>query len=72
MRRQEVSEQEARDIIARGGGWSHSNYDELLAHIMPLLTDSEAYSKASQACSDYMNQSLGSTDIILKEIENEK
>lgn len=64
--------QEARDIIARGGGWSHSNYDELLAHIMPLLTDSEAYSKASQACSDYMNQSLGSTDIILKEIENEK
>ena len=62
--------QEAKDIIARGGGWSHSCQDELVAHITPLLTDSDAYRKASQACTDYMNANLGSTDKILNTIED--
>lgn len=62
--------QEAKDIIARGGGWSHSCQDELIAHITPLLTDTEAYRKASQACTDYMNANLGSTDKILNTIED--
>ena len=61
--------QEARDIIARGGGWSHNNLDELTAHITPLLTDTDTYHKASQACTNYMNANLGSTDKILNTIE---
>ena len=64
--------QEAHALIACGGGWSHKNFDEFSAHITPLLTDPEAYNKASKACTDYMNKNLGSTAIILKEIENEK
>ena len=61
--------QEAHDIIARGGGWSHRNLDELTAHLTPLLTDPTAYDKASQACTDYMNENLGSTETILNAIE---
>lgn len=61
--------QEAHDIIARGGGWSHRNLDELSAHLTPLLTDPTAYDKASQACTDYMNENLGSTETILNAIE---
>lgn len=60
--------QEAHDIIARGGGWSVKDGTSN-AVLERLLTDEEAYQKASQACTDYMNENLGSTDIILKEIE---
>ena len=62
--------QEAHDIIARGGGWSHSTTDELVAHLTPLLTDDDAYRRASQACTEYMEANLGSTDKILKTIED--
>lgn len=61
--------QEAHDIIACGGGWSHSNYDEFLHHLTPLLTDSAAYTKASQACTDYMNQNLGCTIKIFRHVD---
>ena len=61
--------QEAHDIIACGGGWSHRTYDEFQNHLTPLLTDSEAYTKASQACTDYMNRNLGSTNRILKHVD---
>lgn len=61
--------QEAHDIIACGGGWSHSTYDEFLNHLTPLLTDSTAYTKASQACTDYMNQNLGCTWKILRHVD---
>lgn len=61
--------QEARDIIARGGGFSHNDGRQLQAHLHPLLADSKAYDKASQACLDYMNTNLGSTEKILKTIE---
>ena len=35
----------------------------------PLLESPEAYAKATQACLDYMNANLGSTDKILNTIE---
>lgn len=62
--------QEALDILARGGGFTHSDAASLERNLMPLLTDHEAYNRASQACTDYMNANLGSTDIILKTIED--
>ena len=61
--------QEAKDIIERGGGLSHNDAKELLRNIAPLLTNSDAYRSASQACTEYMNANLGSTDIILSTIE---
>ena len=61
--------QEAHDIITRGGGWSHMDADEFAAHLTPLLTDTTAYTNASQACTDYLSANLGSTDIILNTIE---
>ncbi len=61
--------QEARDIIERGGGWSVGNAKELDCCLAPLLTDPDAHHRASQACTDYMQQNLGSTDIILSTIE---
>lgn len=60
---------EARDIIALGGGWSHSTFDQLKAHLDTLLMQPDAHQKASQACTQYMQQNLGSTSIILNNIE---
>ena len=62
--------QEAKDIIACGGGFSHSDQTSLERHLKPLLTDAEAYRRASQACLDYMNANLGSTEKILSTIEH--
>ena len=59
-----------KDIIACGGGFSHSDQTSLERHLKPLLTDAEAYRRASQACLDYMNANLGSTEKILSTIEH--
>lgn len=61
--------QEALDIIERGGGFTHSDATTLEHNLESLLTDPEAYNRASQACTDYMNANLGSTDIILRTLE---
>ena len=61
---------EACDIIALGGGFSHTDGDTLARNITPLLTDNDAYRRASQACTSYMEVNLGSTDKILATIEN--
>ena len=60
--------QEAKDIIACGGGFTHSDYSRLSANLLPLLTDADAYRRASQACLDYMNANLGSTDKIIPKL----
>ena len=62
--------QEARDIIACGGGWSiRGEYDMEEGDFMRLLTHPEALQQASLACTDYMQQNLGSTDKILQTLE---
>lgn len=60
---------EARDIIARGGGFCHHNIDEMKNNLNPLLNDSDALEKASRACLDYMQENLGSTTKIMDTIE---
>ena len=67
--------QEAKDIIERGGGWSVENgehSEECGALLKRLLEDEEFYNKASQACTDYMNKNLGSTNLILRIVEDEE
>lgn len=61
--------QEAHDIIARGGGFSHHDASSLQHNLALLLDQPDTYRKASQACLDYMEANLGSTDIILDTIE---
>ncbi len=61
--------QEAHDIIARGGGWSISDFPSLDAPFSTLLSHPEALQKATQACNTYMNENLGSTEKILKTVD---
>ena len=61
--------QEAHDIIACGGGFTHSNGDQLSKNLQALLADGDAYRRASEACLEYMNANLGSTDIIINTLE---
>lgn len=62
--------QEARDIIACGGGWSiQGEHDLKEGDFMRLLTHPEALQQASQKCTNYMQKNLGSTEKILSTIE---
>jgi 3-deoxy-D-manno-octulosonic-acid transferase len=61
--------QEAHDIIAHGGGWSVKTSNQLDETIGRLLKNEEAYAKATQACTDYMNRNLGSTQKILRHVD---
>ena len=62
--------QEAKDIIACGGGWSiRGEYDMVEGEFKHLLTHPDELQRASQACLDYMSANLGSTEKILSTIE---
>lgn len=56
---------EACDIIALKGGFAHSTYPELEAHLDSLFDNSETYREASKTCTQYLNDNLGSSDLIL-------
>lgn len=60
---------EACDIIDCGGGYCHHDADELTHNLAALLDAPTSLATASQACLDYMNANLGSTDLIMKTIE---
>ena len=62
--------QEAKDLIACGGGFAHSDTATLETHLTPLLGDPQVLQRASEACRQYMAQNLGSTHKILDTIEN--
>ena len=57
--------QEACDILARGGGFTYADYDQLQSVLDTLFTDPAAYSHASEVCLQYMKENLGSTEKIL-------
>ena len=61
--------QEALDILACGGGFCHTDFVSLQSNLSPLLTNPSALQRSSQACLEYMQRNLGSTDIILHTIE---
>lgn len=60
---------EACDIIDCGGGYCHHDANELTHNLAALLGDPTARERASQACLDYMNANLGSTELIMNKIE---
>ena len=63
--------QEAHDLIACGGGFAYSDYNQLQHHIEKLLSDADALASASQSCMAYMDTNLGSSDAILAVVERQ-
>lgn len=59
---------EAVDLISRGGAFSISNYNQLKSITETLLYDNEAREKASENCSRYVKENVGSTEIIINQI----
>lgn len=64
--------QEAKDIIALGGGFAYSEYPALEQSLNHLLDNEVAYSKASEACAKYLADNLGSARKILDEVNKSK
>lgn len=62
--------QEAHDILACGGGFTYNTYDALQRSMDPLLDDADYYQTASQACRQYVEANLGSTEIIVEALGN--
>ena len=62
---------EACDVIARGGGFSYVSYVQLQHHLDALFKDEEAYNMASTVCTQYLNDNLGSTQLILSQVEED-
>ncbi|MBQ9418326.1 MAG: 3-deoxy-D-manno-octulosonic acid transferase [Bacteroidales bacterium] len=61
--------QEAHDIIALGGGWSISTYEELTGVVVPLLADPARLNTPSEICREYISSHVGGTDAILRSLE---
>lgn len=59
---------EAKDIISLGGGYSYQQYEQLQRTLDALLDDEAYYLKSSKVCTQYLNQNLGSAEIILSTI----
>lgn len=61
--------QEAKDIIALGGGFSYSDYSTLEQTMDRLLTNDELYANVSAVCSKYLEDNLGSTTLIMEKVK---
>ena len=62
---------EARDVIASGGGFSYVSYVQLQHHLDTLFNDSVAYDTASKVCRKYLDDNLGSTQLILAQVNED-
>ena len=57
--------QEAKDILARGGGFTYRESEQLIEQLTLWFDNEDAYQKASKSCLDYVAENLGSTEKIL-------
>ena len=60
--------QEARGLIACGGGCSYSEAKQLTDILSKWLDDKDAYNKASEACHIYMQNNTGATAAIMDKL----
>lgn len=60
---------EAKDIIALGGGFSYNEYHQLQQTLNDLLDNAEHYRHASEVCTQYLNENLGSAETILSTVD---
>lgn len=57
--------QEAKDILARGGGFTYRESEQLIEQLTLWFDNEDTYQKASKSCLDYVAENLGSTEEIL-------
>ncbi|MBQ5976387.1 MAG: 3-deoxy-D-manno-octulosonic acid transferase [Bacteroidales bacterium] len=62
---------EARDVIASGGGFSYVSYVQLQHHLDTLFNDPVTYDTASKVCRQYLDDNLGSTQLILAQVNED-
>ena len=62
---------EARDVIASGGGFSYVSYVQLQHHLDTLFNDPVAYDTSSKVCRQYLDDNLGSTQLILAQVNED-
>ena len=62
---------EACDLIARGGAFSYVSYVQLQHHLDGLLFDPNIYITASEVCKQYLEENLGSTQLILAKVNQD-
>jgi 3-deoxy-D-manno-octulosonic-acid transferase len=60
---------EAKDLIANGGAFCIHNAKELIKETTLLLSNDQAYNKASQQCLSYVNTMKGATQLIVAAIK---
>lgn len=61
--------QEAKDIIALGGGFAYRDVDELEQHLSKLLWQPDYRQHCEEQCRRYVQKNIGSTGLILNAIE---
>lgn len=61
--------QEAHDLLRLGGGFSYAEYPLLESTLDTLFHDAEKYRQAADTCNRYLQQNIGSTEIILTQIK---
>jgi len=61
---------EALDLIALGGAFSISDFNQLETITDALLFDNETRKKASETCLKYVAENVGSTTLIIKKLFN--
>lgn len=59
---------EAVDLISRGGAFTITNFDQLKTIAETLLYDDKANKKASEICSQYIKENVGSTKLIIEKV----
>ncbi len=62
---------EACDLIAQKGAFSYVSYVQLQQHLDTLLSDPDTYHTASAVCRKYLDDNLGSTQLILSKVNED-
>ncbi len=62
---------EACDLIAKNGAYSYVSYVQLQQHLDSLLSDPDTYQAASAVCRQYLDDNLGSTQLILSKVNED-
>ncbi len=61
---------EAKDLVEKGGAFTVNNFDEFEKIVSTFLSNKTKYNMASIICSNFVNENVGATNIILSKITN--
>ena len=60
---------EAVDLVEKGGMFSVNNRQEFEKTFEQLMTDETFYAKASDVCKNYVQLSIGATELIMRNVK---